>query len=76
MVSDSWLLCLCFQDDEVVLQCLAMIYKEQQKLCLAAEGFGNRLCFLESISNSKVLTSVIIIIIVIIITGVAQWGSG
>uniref|UniRef100_A0A7N6A8U4 Ryanodine receptor 2 n=1 Tax=Anabas testudineus TaxID=64144 RepID=A0A7N6A8U4_ANATE len=23
------------------------------KLCLAAEGFGNRLCFLESISNSK-----------------------
>uniref|UniRef100_A0AAQ4PR39 Ryanodine receptor 2 n=1 Tax=Gasterosteus aculeatus aculeatus TaxID=481459 RepID=A0AAQ4PR39_GASAC len=24
-----------------------------QKLCLAAEGFGNRLCFLESISNSK-----------------------
>uniref|UniRef100_A0A8C8BN41 Ryanodine receptor 2 n=1 Tax=Otus sunia TaxID=257818 RepID=A0A8C8BN41_9STRI len=24
-----------------------------QKLCLAAEGFGNRLCFLESTSNSK-----------------------
>ncbi|KAM3591914.1 uncharacterized protein V6R79_009433 [Siganus canaliculatus] len=40
-------------DDEVVLQCSAIIHKEQQKLCLAAEGFGNRLCFLESISNSK-----------------------
>lgn len=43
------------QDDEVVLQSSATIHKEQQKLCLAAEGFGNRLCFLESISNSKVL---------------------
>ncbi|XP_047465590.1 ryanodine receptor 2 isoform X3 [Mugil cephalus] len=40
-------------DDEVVLQCSATIHKEQQKLCLAAEGFGDRLCFLESISNSK-----------------------
>ncbi|KAF7648952.1 hypothetical protein LDENG_00149670 [Lucifuga dentata] len=40
-------------DDEVVLQCTATLHKEQQKLCLAAEGFGNRLCFLESISNSK-----------------------
>ncbi|XP_061561261.1 ryanodine receptor 2 isoform X2 [Phycodurus eques] len=40
-------------NDEVVLQCSATIHKEQQKLCLAAEGFGNRLCFLESISNSK-----------------------
>uniref|UniRef100_H2MVY7 Ryanodine receptor 2b (cardiac) n=1 Tax=Oryzias latipes TaxID=8090 RepID=H2MVY7_ORYLA len=41
------------EDDEVVLQCSATVHKEQQKLCLAAEGFGNRLCFLESISNSK-----------------------
>uniref|UniRef100_A0A2K6ATD9 Ryanodine receptor 2 n=1 Tax=Macaca nemestrina TaxID=9545 RepID=A0A2K6ATD9_MACNE len=41
------------EDDEVVLQCTATIHKEQQKLCLAAEGFGNRLCFLESTSNSK-----------------------
>ncbi|XP_072559363.1 ryanodine receptor 2 isoform X3 [Paramormyrops kingsleyae] len=40
-------------DDEVVLQCSTTIHKEQQKLCLAAEGFGNRLCFLESTSNSK-----------------------
>ncbi|KAM5301819.1 ryanodine receptor 2 isoform 4-T4 [Glossophaga mutica] len=40
-------------DDEVVLQCTAAAHKEQQKLCLAAEGFGNRLCFLESTSNSK-----------------------
>uniref|UniRef100_A0A8C3ASD1 Ryanodine receptor 2 n=1 Tax=Cyclopterus lumpus TaxID=8103 RepID=A0A8C3ASD1_CYCLU len=44
---------LGLEDDEVVLQCSATIHKEQQKLCLAAEGFGNRLCFLESISNSK-----------------------
>ncbi|TDG98460.1 hypothetical protein EPR50_G00218900 [Perca flavescens] len=44
---------LLVTDDEVVLQCSATIHKEQQKLCLAAEGFGNRLCFLESISNSK-----------------------
>uniref|UniRef100_A0A452GAX0 Ryanodine receptor 2 n=1 Tax=Capra hircus TaxID=9925 RepID=A0A452GAX0_CAPHI len=42
-----------WKDDEVVLQCTATIHKEQQKLCLAAEGFGNRLCFLESTSNSK-----------------------
>uniref|UniRef100_A0A3B1K1U7 Ryanodine receptor 2 n=1 Tax=Astyanax mexicanus TaxID=7994 RepID=A0A3B1K1U7_ASTMX len=41
------------RDDEVVLQCSATLHKEQQKLCLAAEGFGNRLCFLESTSNSK-----------------------
>ncbi|XP_051926912.1 ryanodine receptor 2 isoform X3 [Hippocampus zosterae] len=40
-------------NDEVVLQCSATIHKEQQKFCLAAEGFGNRLCFLESVSNSK-----------------------
>uniref|UniRef100_A0A8C5ALD5 Ryanodine receptor 2 n=1 Tax=Gadus morhua TaxID=8049 RepID=A0A8C5ALD5_GADMO len=44
---------LLSQDDEVVLQCSATLHKEQQKLCLAAEGFGNRLCFLESTSNSK-----------------------
>uniref|UniRef100_A0A8B9SCG5 Ryanodine receptor 2 n=1 Tax=Apteryx owenii TaxID=8824 RepID=A0A8B9SCG5_APTOW len=43
----------CDPDDEVVLQCTATVHKEQQKLCLAAEGFGNRLCFLESTSNSK-----------------------
>uniref|UniRef100_A0A8C7UQ63 Ryanodine receptor 2 n=1 Tax=Oncorhynchus mykiss TaxID=8022 RepID=A0A8C7UQ63_ONCMY len=44
---------LTLEDDEVVLQCSATVHKEQQKLCLAAEGFGNRLCFLESTSNSK-----------------------
>lgn len=59
----SWFVttCLCVQDDEVVLQCSATIHKEQQKLCLAAEGFGNRLCFLESISNSKVLIRALIL---------------
>lgn len=40
-------------DDQVVLQCTAAAHKEPRKLCLAAEGFGNRLCFLESTSNSK-----------------------
>ncbi|XP_060131529.1 ryanodine receptor 1 isoform X2 [Zootoca vivipara] len=40
-------------DDEVVLQCSATILKEQLKLCLSAEGFGNRLCFLEPTSNAQ-----------------------
>lgn len=44
------------QDDEVVLQCSATVLKEQLKLCLAAEGFGNRLCFLEPTSNAQVST--------------------
>nr|XP_033699909.1 ryanodine receptor 1 [Tursiops truncatus] len=41
------------RDDEMVLQCSAMVLKEQLKLCLAAEGFGNRLCFLEPTSNAQ-----------------------
>ncbi|XP_021095479.1 ryanodine receptor 1 isoform X4 [Heterocephalus glaber] len=40
-------------DDEVILQCSATVLKEQLKLCLAAEGFGNRLCFLEPTSNAQ-----------------------
>uniref|UniRef100_A0A8C8BA44 Ryanodine receptor 3 n=1 Tax=Otus sunia TaxID=257818 RepID=A0A8C8BA44_9STRI len=40
-------------DDEVVLQCVASIHKEQRKFCLAAEGLGNRLCFLEPTSEAK-----------------------
>uniref|UniRef100_A0A3Q2Y9Q9 Inositol 1,4,5-trisphosphate/ryanodine receptor domain-containing protein n=1 Tax=Hippocampus comes TaxID=109280 RepID=A0A3Q2Y9Q9_HIPCM len=41
-------------DDQVVLQCTASILKEQQiKLCLSCEGFGNRLCFLETTSNAQ-----------------------
>ncbi|XP_053330601.1 ryanodine receptor 3 [Spea bombifrons] len=40
-------------DDEVVLQCVATIHKEQRKFCLAAEGLGNRLCFLEPTSEAK-----------------------
>lgn len=42
------------QEDEVVLQCIANIHKEQRKFCLAAEGLGNRLCFLEPTSEAKV----------------------
>uniref|UniRef100_A0AC11DGS2 Ryanodine receptor 3 n=1 Tax=Ovis aries TaxID=9940 RepID=A0AC11DGS2_SHEEP len=40
-------------EDEVVLQCIANIHKEQRKFCLAAEGLGNRLCFLEPTSEAK-----------------------
>ncbi|XP_050989248.1 ryanodine receptor 2 [Labeo rohita] len=38
--------------DELVLRCCSS-GPHQQKLCLAAEGFGDRLCYLESTSNSK-----------------------
>ncbi|XP_038623542.1 ryanodine receptor 1 isoform X2 [Tachyglossus aculeatus] len=40
-------------EDEVVLQCNTTVLKEQLKLCLAAEGFGNRLCYLEPTSNAQ-----------------------
>ncbi|KAM3861482.1 ryanodine receptor 3 [Diretmus argenteus] len=40
-------------DDEVVLQCVATIQKENRKFCLSAEGLGNRLCYLESTSEAK-----------------------
>uniref|UniRef100_A0A8C3F1K5 Ryanodine receptor 3 n=1 Tax=Corvus moneduloides TaxID=1196302 RepID=A0A8C3F1K5_CORMO len=38
---------------DIVLQCVASIHKEQRKFCLAAEGLGNRLCFLEPTSEAK-----------------------
>lgn len=41
----------------MVLQCTATILKEQIKLCLSCEGFGNRLCFLETTSNAQVCLS-------------------
>ncbi|XP_049339322.1 ryanodine receptor 3 isoform X1 [Astyanax mexicanus] len=40
-------------DDEVVLQCVATIQKENRKFCLSAEGLGNRLCYLEPTSEAK-----------------------
>ncbi|KAF5900095.1 ryanodine receptor 3-like isoform X1, partial [Clarias magur] len=40
-------------DDEVVLQCVACIQKENRKFCLSAEGFGNRLCYMELTSEAK-----------------------
>ncbi|RMC22959.1 hypothetical protein DUI87_00036 [Hirundo rustica rustica] len=40
-------------DDEVVLQCTTTLLKEQLKLCLSVEGFGNRLCSLEPTSNAQ-----------------------
>lgn len=43
-----------WQDDEVVLQCVAAIQKENRKFCLSAEGLGNRLCYLEPTSEAKV----------------------
>ncbi|KTF88694.1 hypothetical protein cypCar_00013265 [Cyprinus carpio] len=42
-----------WQDDEVVLQCVAAIQKENCKFCLSAEGLGNRLCYLEPTSEAK-----------------------
>ncbi|XP_031429541.1 ryanodine receptor 1b isoform X8 [Clupea harengus] len=39
--------------DQVVLQCTATVLKENIKLCLSCEGFGNRLCFLETTSNAQ-----------------------
>uniref|UniRef100_A0A3Q3BIB2 Ryanodine receptor 3 n=1 Tax=Kryptolebias marmoratus TaxID=37003 RepID=A0A3Q3BIB2_KRYMA len=41
------------RDDEVVLQSVATIQKEHRKFCLAAEGLGNRLCYLEPTSEAK-----------------------
>uniref|UniRef100_A0AAQ4QG90 Ryanodine receptor 3 n=1 Tax=Gasterosteus aculeatus aculeatus TaxID=481459 RepID=A0AAQ4QG90_GASAC len=41
------------QDDEVVLQCVATIQKEHRKFCLAVEGLGNRVCYLEPTSEAK-----------------------
>ncbi|XP_016085750.1 ryanodine receptor 2-like [Sinocyclocheilus grahami] len=42
-----------WMEDQVVLQCTATVLKEQIKLCLSCEGFGNRLCFLETTSNAQ-----------------------
>lgn len=60
-LSARWLRCACgnllfypWQDDEVVLQCVACIQKENRKFCLTAEGLGNRLCYLEPTSEAKV----------------------
>uniref|UniRef100_A0A3B3E088 Inositol 1,4,5-trisphosphate/ryanodine receptor domain-containing protein n=1 Tax=Oryzias melastigma TaxID=30732 RepID=A0A3B3E088_ORYME len=40
-------------DDLVCLQCSASVQKETIKLCLSCEGFGDRLCFLETTSNAQ-----------------------
>ncbi|XP_063287318.1 ryanodine receptor 1 isoform X3 [Pelobates fuscus] len=40
-------------EDEVVLQCSTTFKKQHMKMCMGAEGFGNRLCFLESTSNAQ-----------------------
>ncbi|XP_077336635.1 ryanodine receptor 1 isoform X4 [Lithobates pipiens] len=40
-------------EDVVVLQCSATIRKENLKMCMGVEGFGNRLCYLESTSNAQ-----------------------
>lgn len=42
------------QGDEVVLQSTFTSQAEHVKLCLAAEGFGSRLCRLEATSNCQV----------------------
>ncbi|XP_037606362.1 ryanodine receptor 3 isoform X4 [Sebastes umbrosus] len=40
-------------EDEVVLQCVATIEKDHRKFCLAVEGLGNRVCYLEPTSEAK-----------------------
>ncbi|XP_075692371.1 ryanodine receptor 1 isoform X1 [Rhinoderma darwinii] len=40
-------------EDVVVLQCSTTIRKENLKMCMGAEGFGNRLCYLEPTSNAQ-----------------------
>lgn len=50
---------LLFQGDDVVLQSIFTSQDEHVKLCLAAEGFGTRLCRLESTSNCKVKSSIL-----------------
>lgn len=54
LFSRLYVFSLSWQDDEVVLQCVATIQKEHRKFCLAAEGLGNRLCYLEPTSEAKV----------------------
>ncbi|XP_064623398.1 ryanodine receptor-like isoform X6 [Lineus longissimus] len=44
-------------DDMVCMTCVAHFSKDTQdgeRVCLAAEGFGNRMCFLENTSNKNV----------------------
>ncbi|RUS73265.1 hypothetical protein EGW08_018973, partial [Elysia chlorotica] len=44
-------------DDMVCLSCIAPLTKDAnatERVCLAAEGFGNRMCFLESIASRDV----------------------
>lgn len=41
----------------MVLQSIFTLHGEHVKICLAAEGFGTRLCRLEPISNCKVTSS-------------------
>lgn len=43
----------------MVLQSIFTSQEEHVKLCLAAEGFGSRLCRLESTSNCKVKSSIL-----------------
>ncbi|XP_076818158.1 ryanodine receptor 2-like isoform X3 [Clavelina lepadiformis] len=38
-------------EDEIFLQCVSQA--EQSKMCLAAEGFGNRLCYAELTTDSR-----------------------
>lgn len=45
---------LCFQEDSISLNCITAAAREGgsgERMCLAAEGFGNRMCFLQSMAN-------------------------
>ncbi|ESO90186.1 hypothetical protein LOTGIDRAFT_123762 [Lottia gigantea] len=55
IISDHILFIL--QDDMVCLSCAVSSTKDAsatERVCLAAEGFGNRMCFLEDVSNRDV----------------------
>jgi len=48
---------VCWQDDMICLSCTASTaasregHSDGERVCLAAEGFGNRTCFLQSMAN-------------------------
>ncbi|XP_064602338.1 ryanodine receptor 2-like [Liolophura sinensis] len=42
-------------DDNVCMTCVASLTRDSvERVCLAAEGFGNRMCFLENVSSKDV----------------------
>lgn len=63
------------QGDDVVLQSVFTSQEEHLKLCLAAEGFGSRLCRLEATSNCKVKGCTPMIVQFFLIAGAVHLSS-